>query len=116
MAWSLRSRTLLILPAVMLTVALLEDVAMYKLAHHIRSASVRAALDLALFGVAFAVGAEWLTPWIVRVLTAARRHSRREAGSVGIASFYAAAYGGLYWLYVIRETHGVRALLPAWLR
>jgi hypothetical protein len=116
MAWSLRSRTILILPAVMLTVALLEDVATYKLARRVHSASVRTAIDLPLFGVAFAIGAEWLSPWIARILTAARRHSRREAGSLGIAFFYMAAYGSLYWLYLIRETHGVGALLPAWLR
>ncbi len=100
----------------MLTVALLEDVTMYKLAHHIHSARVRTLLDLALFGVAFAFGADLLTPSIVRILAAVRRHGRREAGSVGLAIFYAAAYGSLYWAYLIRETRGVGALLPAWLR
>lgn len=100
----------------MMTVALLEDVTMYKLARHIHDARVRTALDLALFGVAFAVGADWLSPWLVRLLTMARRHSRREAGSFGIAIFYAVAYGTLYWAYLIRETHGVGALLPPWLR
>jgi hypothetical protein len=109
-------RSVFLLPAVLLTVALLEDVAMYKIRQHVREVRLRTLLDLLLFGAAFAVAADWLTPRLRQMLTTVRRQSRREAGSFGLAVFYALAYGALYYAYLVRETRGVGALLPAWLR
>jgi hypothetical protein len=69
---------------------------------------------LVLYGVAFAIGGEWITPWAKRLFLAARKDSRRD-GKIGILLFYLLAYGALYYAYVIEETRGPDALLPpAW--
>jgi hypothetical protein len=111
-----RKRTILLLPAVLLTVNLLEYVAMYKARQHVRDVHIRAAIALVLYGVAFAVSAEAITPWLSRVLTATRRGSHRHAGTMGLLLFYALMYGGLYWAYLRLEVHGVVGLLPASMR
>ncbi|MGH7437530.1 MAG: hypothetical protein ACRENE_17780 [Polyangiaceae bacterium] len=108
-------RAALVLPAVLLSVNLLETVAVYKLRQHIRDVHVRSAFALLLYGAAFAIAAAWLSPWLQRALTASRSNSRRRAGTVGVLMFYAVAYGGLYYGYLRLETHGAAGLLPhAW--
>jgi hypothetical protein len=112
----LRKRAFLVLPAVLLTINLLEEVATYKARQHVRDVHVRVAISLVLYGLAFAVGAEWVTPWLQRVLTATRRDSRRHAGAMGLFLFYVVVYGALYFAYYIAEHRGPAALLPAALR
>jgi hypothetical protein len=112
----LRKRTILLLPAVLLTINLLEDVATYKARQHVRDVHLRVAISLLLYGLAFAVGAEWVTPWLQHVLTATRRDSRRHAGTMGLFLFYIVIYGGLYFAYSVVEQRGPAALLPAALR
>lgn len=109
-------RSAFVLPAVLLMVALVEDLAMYKIRQHVREVRLRTLLDLLLFGAAFAVAADWLSPLLRRMLTRVRAQSRREGGSFGLVVFYALAYGALYYAYLVRETRGLGALLPAWLR
>jgi hypothetical protein len=112
----LRSRTALIIPLVLLVVALFEDVVTYKVRQHIRDPQTRAAIILALTGIGFAFAAEWLGPWIKQLLATARKGTRWGAGTLGIWIFYAAAYGALYYAYLVIEKHGVGGLLPAALR
>ncbi|HTM19337.1 MAG TPA: hypothetical protein VL172_02480 [Kofleriaceae bacterium] len=111
-AW-LRSRAAPILPLVLMTVALLEDVATYKVRQHVADVRVRAAVILALNGVAFGIAGGWIGPWLQRTLARVRRTGRDTAGALGLWLFYAAAYGGLYWAYLAVERHGPGALLPA---
>jgi hypothetical protein len=111
-----RSRTVLIVPLILLTVALLEDVAAYKVRRYVRDVHVRVAIVVVLQGVCFAIAAEWLGPWLKRVLASVRRTSRREGGAVGIWLFYIVAYGVLYCAYLVVETRGAGGLLPRWLR
>jgi hypothetical protein len=112
----LRKRTILVLPAVLLTINLLEYIATYKARQHVRDVHVRVAISLLLYGLAFAVGAEWVTPWLQRLLTATRRDSRRHAGTMGLLLFYVVVYGALYFAYYTVERRGAAALLPAALR
>jgi hypothetical protein len=112
----LRKRTILVLPAVLLTINLLEYIATYKARQHVHDVRVRVAISLLLYGLAFAAGAEWVTPWLRRTLTATRRDSRRHAGTMGLLLFYAVVYGGLYFAYYLVERRGPAALLPAALR
>jgi hypothetical protein len=112
----LRKRTILVLPAVLLTINLLEYVATYKARQHVHDVNLRVAINLVLNGLAFAVGAEWITPWLQRVLSATRRDSRRHAGTMGLLLFYVVVYGGLYAAYYVVERRGPAALLPAALR
>ncbi len=113
---SRRKRTLLVLPAVLLTVNLLEYVAAYKARQHVRDVHLRVAISLALVGVAFAAGAEWISPWLQRVLTETRRGTHRHAGAVGLLLFYVVVYGGLYYAYFVLDKRGPAALLPPALR
>ena len=49
-------------------------------------------------------------------MSTARKGARWGLGALGIWVFYAAAYGLLYWAYLIIERSGVAALLPVALR
>ncbi len=109
-------RTILVLPAVLLTVNLLEVVASYKVRQHVRDVPTRVAITLVLVGFAFAAGADWVSPWLARVLTETRKGSHRHAGTMGIALFYVAIYGALGWAYYLLERRGASGLLPSWLR
>lgn len=113
MSWPLRSRIALILPLVLITVALLEDVATYKVRQHVRDVHLRVGIILLLNGLAFAVAANWIGPWLQRWLRKARRAGEHGAGAVGLWVFYAAAYGALYWAYLVVERRGAGGLLPA---
>jgi hypothetical protein len=112
----LRKRTLLVLPAVLLTINLLQDMASCKNRQHVLDVHTRVAITLALVGAAYAVAGDWLSPWLERALTTTRQGSLRHAGTVGLFLFYVVAYGGLYYAYLVDETRGPGALLPARLR
>src|SRR4051812_42564091 len=111
-----RSRTALIVPLVLLMVSLLEDIVTYKVREHVADPRHRAAIILVLTGVGFGIAASWIGPWIKNLLTTARKGTKWGGGTVGIWVFYAAAYGALYYAYLIVEKHGVPGLLPASLR
>src|SRR3954453_2036163 len=108
----LRRRTLLVLPAVLLTVALIEDVAAFKIRQHVHNAYLRNVIVLVLYGAAFTVAADWISPWLRRLLLTARRDSRRAGGPIGLLLFYAVAYGALYYAYLVEDARGPGALLP----
>jgi len=102
-----------ILPAVLLCVGFLQDVVAYKARKLVPEVHERVALLVALYGVAFVIGAEWISPWIERAFVLARREGRRQCGNVGLALFYAASYGAVYYEYLLEERGGPAALLPA---
>jgi hypothetical protein len=106
------TRTALILPLVLVTVALLEEIATHRVRLLVSDLHLRAAIVMALNGVAFAIAAGWISPWIKRMLTSARARTRR-AGNIALGLFYAVAYGALYYAYVVAEAHGAGGLLPA---
>jgi hypothetical protein len=106
------TRTALILPLVLLTVALLEEMATHRVRLLVSDLYVRAAIVMALNGVAFAIAASWISPWLKRMLSTARSRTRR-AGSIALFLFYGVAYGALYLAYVVVEAHGPGGLLPA---
>jgi uncharacterized membrane protein len=111
-----RSRTALIVPLVLLVVALLEDIAMYKLRQHVRDIYLRTGIILVLTGVGFALAAAYVGPWLKDTFSKARKGSKSGAGTIGIWAFYAGAYGLLYYAYLVMERHGAGALLPVSLR
>lgn len=111
-----RSRTALIVPLVLLVVALLEEVAMYKLRQHVRDIYLRTGIILVLTGVGFALAAGYVGPWLQAMFAKARKGSKWGAGKLGIWVFYAVAYGALYYAYLVIERRGAAALLPASLR
>jgi hypothetical protein len=111
-----RSRTALIIPLVLLVVALFEDVVTYKVRQHVRDPQTRAAIILVLTGVLFAFAAEYLGPWIKQLLSTVRKGSRWGLGALGIWVFYVAAYGAVYYAYLVVEQHGAGGLLPPSLR
>jgi len=110
-----RRRTALIIPLVLCAVAILQDVAMYKMRQHIHDVYQRAALVLLLNGVLFGIAAAFVAPRLQKLLTRIGKESR-AAGDIGLWIFYAGAYGLLFYIYVVIEKHGVAALLPASIR
>ena len=110
------SRAIFIVPLVLLAVALLEDVTTYEVRKLVRSVEARTAIIVLLNGMMFTAAAEWLSPWIKAMLTRARTTSRRHVGTVGPWIFYAAAYGALYYAYLVVEIRGPGALLARSLR
>jgi hypothetical protein len=111
-----RKRDALILPGVLLTVALLEEMATYKVRQRVHNPYLRTAIVVAFNGVAFAVASELVGPWIKQLLATARRDSERRAGTLGLFLFYAIAYGALYCAYLVDQVHGPGWLLPTALR
>jgi hypothetical protein len=105
------SRAAFNVPLVLLTVALLEDLATYEVRRLVRSVEARTAIIVLLNGIMFTLAAEWLSPWIKSMLGRARTGSRRHAGATGPWIFYAAAYGALYYAYFIVERRGPGGLL-----
>jgi hypothetical protein len=110
------SRAAFIVPLVLLAVALLEDLATYEVRRTVRNVEMRVAVIVLLNGVMFTAAAEWLSPWIKAMLARARTTSRRHGGFVGPWIFYAAAYGALYYAYLVVEIRGPGALLAHSLR
>jgi hypothetical protein len=102
----------LLLPLVLLTIALIEQVASYKLKQHVRDIHLRAGLIMALDGAGFGVAAALIGPWIRTLLVSMRSHSHRSAGSAGPIVFYGLAYAAVYSAYLIVERQGPAGLLP----
>lgn len=113
--WSFRSRSAWIIPLVLLIVALLEELAAYKVRQRVADLRLRVALIVALNAFAFTVAAAWLAPRMKDLLAGVRKKSVRTGGDLGLWLFYAAAYGALIYAYWVAERHGIQALLPrAW--
>lgn len=113
---STRLQKALVLPLVLLVVVLLESIASYEVTRRVGSRPLRVAILMLLYGVGFAVAAEWITPWLKGVVVASRRTTQRQGGAAGAWMFFIAAYGLLYWAFYLLETRGASALLPAALR
>ena len=79
---------------------------MYKVRQHVRDVYWRAAIILVLTGVGFAFAAGYVGPWLKDMVTKARKGSRWGGGKLGIWIFYAAAYGALYYAYLVMERRG----------
>lgn len=114
--WPFRSRTVWIVPLVLLVVALFEEILTYKVRQRVRDVYARAAIILVLNAFAFGFAAGWLTPRLRDLLKHARTRSNRLAGSGGLLAFYLLGYGALYVAFVVVERNGPAGLLPAWLR
>ncbi len=108
-----RSRTVWIVPIVLLVFVLLQEIVTYKVRQHFRDVHVRVAIILGLNAFGFGFAAGWLTPRLRDLLKGARTHSNRLAGKIGLAAFYALAYGALYYAFLILETRGAAGLIPA---
>lgn len=111
--WPFRSRTVWIVPIVLLVFVLLQEIVTYKVRQHFREIHVRVAIILALNAFGFGFAAGWLTPRLRDLLKSARTRSNRMAGKIGLAAFYALAYGALYYAFLILEQHGAAGLIPA---
>ncbi len=111
-----RKADALILPGVLLTVALFEEIATYKVRQRVHDVYVRTAIIVAFNGIAFTVAAELVGPWIGQFLAIARRDSHRRGGALGLLLFYCLAYGALYYAYLVDQLHGPGWLLPMALR
>lgn len=115
MRW-FRSRTVWIVPMVLLVVALLEEVMTYKVRQHVQSVYMRAAVILLLNAFAFGIAAGWLTPMLRDLFARMRKGSKGTGGTFGVWLFYALGYGALYYAFLVVERSGPAGLLPAWLR
>ena len=113
---SARLQKALVLPLVLLVVVLLESVASYEVSRRVASRPLRIGILMLLYGVGFAIAAEWVTPWLNRLVVASRRTSQRQGGATGAWLFFIVAYGLLYWAFYLLDTRGAAALLPASLR
>jgi hypothetical protein len=105
-------RNALVLPAVLLTISLLQEIVTFKVREHVHDVHVRIGILLVLNGAAFAIGADWISPSLTKLLTALRRTGGRVGGDAGLLLFYGAAYGLLYWAFFVLEKRGAGALLP----
>jgi hypothetical protein len=114
--WPFGSRTVWIVPIVLLVVVLLEEILTYKVRQHVRDIYVRTAVILVLNAFAFGFAAGWLSPRLRDVLKGLKKVTRRSAGAIGLWLFYALAYGALYYAFLIVERSGPAGLLPASLR
>jgi hypothetical protein len=110
-----RAGTMLTLPLVLLTVSLLENLVSYKLRQHVHDIHWRTALSIVLYGSAFAVASEWVSPGIKKLIVSVRKTSRESGGTAGTWLFFVVAYALVYWAYLVMERQGPAALLPlAW--
>lgn len=111
--WPLRSRTVWIVPIVLLVFVLLQEVATYKVRNYVHEIHIRVAVILVLNAFGFGFAAGWLAPTLRNLLKGARARSTRVAGKIGLAVFYALAYGALYYGFLVLERGGAAGLLPA---
>lgn len=114
--WPFRSRTVWIVPIVLLVFVLLQEIVTYKVRQHVREIHVRVALILVLNAFGFGFAAGWLTPKLRDLLKTVRTRSNRSAGTIGLAAFYVLSYGALFYAFLVLETRGAAGLLPASLR
>lgn len=112
-AWPFRSRTVWIVPIVLLTFVLLQEIVTYKVRQHIHDIHLRVAAILALNAFGFGIAAGWLTPMLRDALKGAHTRSNRLGGKIGLAAFYALAYGALFYGFLILEQRGAAGLIPA---
>lgn len=103
---SLASRSFLVMPLVLLTVAFLEEVGWAELRPHLHPTSTRVVVRLVLEGAAFGLAANRLEPWIRRMLVSARSRSRKQIGALGPWVFFVVAYGALFAGYYVLEKKG----------
>jgi hypothetical protein len=108
----LLSRSVLLLPLVLLVVVLLEELCWQALRDRIDSVPLRVAARLVLNGAAFAFAARRIEPWLRDSFKTVRTGSRRRMGTAGPVVFYVIAYGLVYAAFYVLETKGPRALLP----
>lgn len=107
-----RVHTILLLPLVLLTVNLFEEVGWAVMRTHVSPASWRVALRVVLEGAVFAIAAKELEPFLRGLFGDARSGVKRKVGSLGPVLFYGAAYAAVYAAYFVLETRGPRALVP----
>lgn len=116
MRWSIRSRAFWIMPLVLLVVVLLEEVVTFKVRQRVADVHLRVAIIMALNAFAFVAAAGWIAPWLRDLLGSARKGSRATAGTLGLWIFYAAAYGAVFYAFLVLERRGPGGLLPSLLR
>jgi uncharacterized membrane protein len=110
-----RRQTTLIIPLVLCVVAILQDIAMYKMRQHIHNVYQRAGLVLLLNGVLFGIAAAFVAPRLRKLFERLGKESR-SVGELGLWIFYAAAYGLLFYVYLVIEKYGIATLLPKSMR
>ena len=114
--WPFRSRTVWIVPIVLLVFVLVQEIITYKVRQHVREVHLRVAIIVVLNAFGFGFAAGWLTPKLRELLKSARTRTNRIGGRIGLAAFYALSYGALFYAFLILEKHGAAGLLPASLR
>ncbi len=97
-----RSHTL-ILPLVLLSMVLIEDMATVEVRSRITVMPLRVAVLMLLYGVGFTLAAGALAPWLKRILVNTRRGARPVLGFWG---FYLLAYAALYVAFYVWERWG----------
>jgi hypothetical protein len=112
----LRLRVSPILPLVLLIVDVLQTIVDYKVREHVHNTYWRAGIKVVLIGVAFTIAAGWVAPGLTALLKRLRKETATAAGEIGLWGFYAIAYGGIFYVYLVLERFGPSALLPASLK
>lgn len=100
------------MPLVLLVVSLLEDVITYEVRRHVPDRYTRVATIMVLNAFAFVLAAGWLAPWLRDLLGTVRSGSKRGGGHLGLWLFYAAAYGAVFYAYLVVDRHGPGGLVP----
>jgi Na+/melibiose symporter-like transporter len=116
MASGFSSRAWLFVPLLLLTVVLLEQIAVYYVHEHVDQPHLRTAIIMALYGIGFTLAADQVVPWLKRTLNKVRKGSKKGAGILGLVLFYGLAYGVLFVAYHEMQTRGVGSLLPVVIR
>lgn len=111
-----RSRTVWIVPIILLAFVLLQEIVTYKVRQRVHEIHLRVAVIVILNAFVFGFAAGWLTPKLRELLKSARTRTNRMAGTIGLAIFYALSYGALFYAFLTLEKHGAAGLLPASLR
>src|SRR5438105_13672471 len=111
-----RWRISLIVPLILLVVALLETIVMYKVRQHVHDVFWRTVIVVVLTGLGFTIAVEWIAPGLAKILRKLRYESASGGGQVGLWIFYGLMYGVVFSTFYIVETYGPAGLLPASLR
>lgn len=114
--WPFRSRTVWIVPIILLAFVLVQEIVTYKIRQRVHEIHLRVAIIVVLNAFGFGFVAGWLTPKLRELLKSARTRTNRLGGRIGLAIFYALSYGALFYAFLILEKHGAAGLLPASLR
>jgi len=113
---SSRWRISLIVPLVLLVVALLETIALYKVHQHVKDVLPRTPIVVGLTGLGFTIATEWIAPGFAKLLKKLHYESASGAGAIGVWVFYGLMYGVVFYAYYVVEKYGPAYLLPASLR